>query len=703
MLSCWWAFNRPSQDQRASRDSGDRDFRALRTFFSAAPFCVTIRAMRTIRLSSLVLASIVAGTLVPGCGTDDNGGDGGAPDMMPPLPPDMTPPPAICRTPMAPGAAWFTEVTSDVGLAYMPNGPIATGVHAADLDGDGYADLIANGPGATRDTPMMRNRFLLMNRPDPADPTGVRRIFVDTTKDSGILDTRDGMGGYAFGIANFADVDNDGDVDVVVGPASDVGDPGACMLNDGHGHFTLAPVSDMESQVAGFGSATAALTDFDADGNIDYLAGTFQYPPPNYNPPLLMKGAGDGRFSDVAEKMGINVVFGSYKDGTNLPAMYGLTACDLDGDGDQDIIYSAYGREPNKVYIQDAGKFTEHGVELGIAYDDRMDFSDDQSYRCYCFNRPGKCMPQPPDPEQGICEGFGIPGAKDGRGWFPGDSDQPYRLGGNNFGTACGDIDNDGDIDLFNATIRHGDVGSCSDPSELIVNVTAPGMPLKKFERPGGVKTGIDRSAYEGGIFWNEGDMTPVMVDLDLDGLKDIYLTSSDYPGDHGWIWHQKPDHTFEDISGKARAAQKEAHGVAFFDMDHDGDLDVAVGTSTFRGGAPTSALRIWRNDVGQSANFTAVSLRGLGAGHTNGSGIGARVKVVAGGVTQIQEMNGGYASSVTQNDLVLTFGLGATCTIDSIEVRWLDGKNTTQTFKDVRANYRIRITEGDPNVAYLP
>jgi hypothetical protein len=86
----------------------------------------------------------------------------------------------------------------------------------------------------------------------------------------------------------------------------------------------------------------------------------------------------------------------------------------------------------------------------------------------------------------------------------------------------------------------------------------------------------------------------------------------------------------------------------------------------------------------------------------TNRSAIGALVKVTANGVTQMQEIQGGHSSSTTQNDLLLTFGLGSACMIDKVEVRWLDAKNTVQTFKDVRSNYRIRLTEGQPDVEYV-
>ena len=72
-------------------------------------------------------------------------------------------------------------------------------------------------------------------------------------------------------------------------------------------------------------------------------------------------------------------------------------------------------------------------------------------------------------------------------------SGQPWRLGGNTFSLTCGDLDNDGDMDLMSAEIRHGDTGSASDPSEILLNPTPPGQPPAKFERPGNVKTGIDR------------------------------------------------------------------------------------------------------------------------------------------------------------------------------------------------------------------
>ena len=598
------------------------------------------------------------------------------------------PPPPICLTPNPTHAQpWFSEITAEVGLgtAELPKA-LATSVYAGDLDGDGYADALGSLIPATRETDKLRYHFLLMNRPDPNDAK--KRIFVDTTKESGLTRTRDGKGGRGYTVAFLGDLDNDGDLDVITCPgAADVLDPCGALLNDGTAHFELAPLSQLELDGA-YQVDSGTLFDLDRDGILDFWPGTFG------SRPSLYKGGGDGRFTDIADQAGLPSQSGPSAKHQSFRATFGVTACDLDSDGDQDVILADYGREANQVWLNDGGKFTEHGIELGVAFDDRMDCSDDESYRCWCELNAGKCKPGLPASKL-TCP----PGANQ-RVWVPGQSDQPYRQGGNTFGIACGDVDNDGDMDLMTAEIVHWDVGTCSDPSELLLNDSPPGGPLKKFRRPGEAALGMARAKPPG---WNRGDMMPEFPDVDLDGLKDIYLTTSDYPdsANHGWLWRQKADHTFEDISVASGAGQKQIHGVAWVDIDNDGDLDMLAGTTTARGVAKNNALRVYRNDIGQDGNWSQVLLHGLGAGHANRSAVGARVSITAGGVTQIREVQGGHSHEAVQNGYVLTFGLGASCAIDELSVRWPDAAATVQTWKDVRANYRLELTEGTDGIKY--
>jgi enediyne biosynthesis protein E4 len=550
------------------------------------------------------------------------------------------------------GPPVFTEVTSDFGVT-----AVATAVRSGDLDGDGYPDLIANiATDATRGT---MTRFVLLNQAGHG--------FKDVTAESGLLATSDGAGGRAIGVANLGDLDNDGDLDVVTCPSAKTApDPCAVFLNDGHAHFTLV-ANDVLDAIGPFQCDSMALLDFDHDGNLDWWPGTFA------THPWLFAGHGDGTVDELGWMYGLPQIDGNDSDSTSWRQTFGVTACDLDGDGDDDVMLAGYGRQLNQVWRWDGDHFTEVGQELGLAADDRMDYSDDISYRCYCQMTPGACPANIPAPPSGICPD---------RGWIAGESDQPWRLGGNNFSLGCGDVDDDGDLDVMTATIRHWDVGSASDPSELCINQDG------HFTRPGNQNDGLLR--MERGD-WNEGDMMPVFADVDLDGHKDIYLSSSDYPGDHAWLWRNKGDGTFEDVTTAWGAGQPQVHGVSLVDLDLDGDLDLVTGTSTARGVATSSAVRVYRNDL-PGGNFIRVTLVGKTA---NKSAIGARVRVTTGTHTQTQEVSGGYGHVSIQNDLALTFGLGDACNIDKLEVRWPDADNHVDSFTDVRANYRVEITQG--------
>ena len=670
--------------------------------------------MRWARSGVAVCVGAVVMATVAACGSKSHSSA-----AQPPAADAADLPPRVCKTPSPPSTSqpWFTDVTSQVGLAATATfAPAATCVVSADFDGDGYPDLLAFRGDSERGLVQgKRVRFLEMNRPDPSDPSGATRIFVDVPDQAGLLATRDGTQDRGASIALVGDVNDDGAVDVVTCPAdfttnSDLKDPCVAFLNDGTGHFTLASASDIDSRP--YPATSAVLLDWNRDGILDFWpAGmaNWTYPGPgqvwNFGP-RLFQGNGDGTFQNVTSSVGLPTRPGDVAQGLSFRRTFGMTSCDIDGDGDQDVLLADYGREENQVWRNDGDHFTNVAHALGLDHDDDENYSDDQSYQCYCHNSPATpCNPMPPAPVVDCCAfcaqaGYACPSTCPAsfRGWESGVSDQAYSLGGNNFGVSCVDVNDDGAMDVLFATVAHGDVGQSSDPTEISLNPGGGG----RFTRPGNAATGLARAPL--GLYGNNGDDTGVFVDVDLDGRKDLYLTvTGAYPQSRPWFWHQKDDGTFEEIAQKVGLVKKtgavyapDTQGVDFIDYDGDGDLDLVTGSVDT--GSP---VHVWRNDVGQDANWVRIRLVGKGAGFSNTSAIGARVLVTAGGRTQTLEVKGGQGIGNVQNDLVLTFGLGATCDIDQVEVHWPDSAGTVTTYANVLANYQVTITEGDATVAY--
>ena len=656
-----------------------------------------MRPMTRVLPCAAILAALTP-ALSAGCSSSPTSADAEPADAGAPLPP------RLCK-PAAQGHAqpWFTDATADVGLAAQGGfEPLASTVIGADLDGDGFVDLLAQHGYSSRGLPKegtlagKRTRFVLLNRPDPANPA--HRIYVDATNESGILATRDGVNDHGYGLVNVGDLDGNGTIDVITcSPEPPPGkEPCMAYLNDGKAHFTLAPPSGLDKKP--FWVPSAALLDYDRDGALDFWPATIAHWP--YDPaledqaPTLFRGNGDGTFDNVSKAVGLPTVDGNVADGTEWRHVFGVTACDIDGDGDDDMIFASYGRQENQVWRNDEGKFTNVAHELGLDYDDRADFSDDQSYRCFCQANAAKCPAGVPAPDPAnFCGAFN---GKYGRGWAVGLTDQPYSLGGNYFSITCGDVDDDGDMDLVSSTIVHGDVGSSADPSEIILNPGGGG----KFTRPGNETNGLFRQEKPG-IYWNHGDDNAVLVDIDNDGRKDIFMTTTGAygPEDRAHLWHQKPDGTFEEIgltSGIVPASLKpNLQGPAFVDIDGDGDLDLVLGDTG------DGNLRVYRNEIGQAQNAVRVRLVGKGYGASNTSAIGAVVRVTAGGRTQTQYVSGGYGHGNVQADLVLTFGLGSACDVDSIEVRWPDAAGTKTRVEHVLANYTIELREGEAEPRY--
>lgn len=148
---------------------------------------------------------------------------------------------------------------------------------------------------------------------------------------------------------------------------------------------------------------------------------------------------------------------------------------------------------------------------------------------------------------------------------------------------------------------------------------------------------------------------------------------------------------TFCDASSQAGPALTEkraSRGAAFGDLDNDGNIDVVVGDLD-------AAPSVLRNEGGTGNHWIKLELAAV-----KGSplAIGTRVKLVAGGVTQTEEIRSG-GSYLSQNDLRIHFGLGKAAKADLVEIRWPSGR--VESLKDMPADRIHAILEGSGIVPF--
>jgi len=611
----------------------------------------------------------------------------------------------VTTAPWGPGETAFVEATAEWGLEDIAVRGFR--LSAVDWDGDGWADLVVRrgadaaddfGPEGTRQTWLLRN-------------TGSGH-FEDRTEASGIRAQRtpDGTGlGRPGNVFAFADVDNDGDLDVFTGLANaDTSAPVAAaselMLNNGDGTFSFGPEGSAARMDGAWRHPSgAAFVDYDLDGSIDlWMTQSAVNGGPQQD--RLFRGDGSGDLAEVWHSVGLTTEpWGSgataLNEGRAHSYGWGALACDLNNDGAAELLASSYGRAPNHLW-QASGSpsertYVNRSVASGYAFDHRVDWSDNESARCHCQLHPS-------DPD---CAGVEAPqyiscgSDADAFRWTHSSDRNAYRLGGNSGATVCGDVDNDGFMDLLTTEIVHWDVGSSSDPSELLYN---SGEADIRFERPGNEATGLTRTHDM--VSWNDGDITGALFDFDDDGRLDVYVGSTDYEGARGLLYHQRGDGTFEAVPLADGIDHTRSHGIAVADFDRDGDLDVVVGHSRSRcGGAPdcyeTTQVRLFENQGGDNRHWLQLDLEG-GAG-SNRAAIGAAVIAQADGLLQRRVVDGGHGHYGAQHDLVQHLGLGGACEA-RVEVVWPDRDQTSQCFH-LASGQRYTWAQGEAPVPVSP
>ncbi len=503
---------------------------------------------------------------------------------------------------------WFNNVAASAGLSAPDT---AGGSILEDFDNDGYLDIVTSSWDPSEPMKYLHN-----------DANG---RFTDYTARAGLAEQLGGLNIVQ------ADFNSDGWTDIFVMRGAWLNDAGqmrnSLLQNNGDGTFTdvthRAGLAD-----PAYPTQTAAWGDYDNDGDVDvYVCNEsegFRFPS------QLFRNNGDGTFSDVASQAGV----------TNSLYCKGSVWGDYDNDGDLDLYASNLGGD-NRLYRNNGdGAFTDVAMKLGVQ--------------------------------------------------------EPYF----SFATWFWDYDNDGWLDLFVA-------GYASD----IGNVAASYLGLAALDGSPGAYPRLYRNDGSGRFIdvteqAGIGRAIPAMGanfgDLDNDGHPDFYLGTG-YPSFEALVpnvmFRNDGTGSFTDVtfSGGFGHIQK-GHGIAFGDLDRDGDQDILAQIGGAYPGNPFyNALY---ENPGHGNRWISVRLDGV---ESNRAGIGARIRVDVETETGTQSVHarvnsgGSFGASALEQEI----GLGQAQRIESLVVYW-PTSDTFQEFRDLPLDTRYEIREGSGDYKVL-
>ena len=485
-----------------------------------------------------------------------------------------------------------------------------------------------------------------------AGPVAAQTSFTDVTERAGLHTFPTTVRGISF-----ADYDNDGLQDVLLvghgwhsryGPQRprEIG----LFRNTGDGRFA-GQTALLPPEVKGvIGGGGAVFGDYDNDGDEDLFV---PVQPQNV---LLRNDRGRLSVADPGRAL------------RDSMATDNVVWLDYDRDGRLDLYVSNLGKAVNwprgiNRLLRNLGDgiFADRTAEAGLEVEVHPewggsmggtaagDFSDDGWPDIYLgvFKSPNRLF---------LSDGEG--GFDEGTVSAPGDSSEAY-------GVAVGDIDNDGDLDLFQAA---GGWGDMLWRSSLLMNLGE------------GEFTDVTESMGLGVL--GESTQSPSFADMDNDGDLDLIVGSSKRAEfSEPFLFLNDGMGTFADHTAASGMGHYGHHAIC--DFDEDGFIDLLFSTVE----AHVGFAALYRND-GNANRWLRVELVGV---ESNRSGIGARVLATSGDRRQMREVLGGVGNS--QHERVAHFGLGDRAQVDRLEIRWPSGQVDVLT--DVPADQKIRVFEG--------
>lgn len=510
-------------------------------------------------------------------------------------------------------------------------------VSICDYDRDGWNDIYVTDSGEGKPNHLYHNNH---------DGT-----FTDVAAQLGVADLNQSGTGCSIG-AIWGDFDNDGYEDLLVYKW------GKCEIfhNDGGKKFTR--VTEKAGLPAWANISSAVWLDYDQDGHLDLLLcgyypddvdlwhlkntrmmpESFEYAN-NGGRKYLLHNRGDGTFEDVTEKMGLK---------SNRWTLAALAA-DFRGTGYPDIVLSNdYG--VTEYFVNREGKkFEEVGKD--ILYWDKFGPGPKSGMNASCgdiLNQGQFAIYISNISEQGqLIQGNNL--------WMPQKSgegknglpryknmanDMGVELGGWSFGAQFGDLNNDGNLDLY------------------LVNGYISADPNKSYWYDFGKVAGGNAAIIADAANW------PTLGNRSHSGYQSKC------------VWLNSGAGTFADVSQQIGVTDRyDGRSIAFADLWNRGQLDAVVANQH-------GPLLLYKNNVVPENQWVEFDLQPKTGSNSkfpisNGSAIGARVKLTWNGQTQLQEVQGG-SGFCAQNQRRLHFGLGKSPQLERAIIRWPSGKTQT-------------------------
>lgn len=438
------------------------------------------------------------------------------------------------------------------------------------------------------------------------------------------------------GGAAFADLDGDGDPDIVtVGAASGVV---GFFENNGAGYFTdRSSTSGAPLVTKGAGVCAA---DYDRDGDLDiFISGWKQAN-------VLLRNNGNFTFTDVALAAGVRD-FGTASNGS----CWG----DYNLDGWVDLHVCNY-LEPNRMFRNNGnGTFTDMAAALGLIQpwpvslqSAFVDIDRDGDSDLYIASDKGS-----------ICQSS------------PNQRNYLYLNNGGTFteiavaanAVACadamsisiGDIDHNRHLDFYITNIAVGNKLLCNQGNNTFLNEEA--------------NAGVESFLFAWGAEF---------FDFDNDTNLDLYVCNQNT---NNRFYYNSGTWPLSD-QGAALGVNDagQSFGILSADVDNDGDLDLLVHNNN-------SLMRLYINHEGELRHWAKFDVVGLGSERY---AIGTRIDVRTGSLWQIREVLAGH-NYKTQNDLVQHVGLAAAASMDEVVVTW-PGGTVTRTLTNYAADQTWKL-----------